>query len=434
MSIPEWTRASRVARRASFGANGATVDQVVATGVDTWVTQALTPGAADPGVAATPAPSLPPVPPLPDNATQAQRQERNKLIEQRRDAVETWWLARMLKAKNPVPERVTFGWHDHWATSASKVRDSRLMLKQNETLRATGLRSFTDMAHAMVVDPAMLEWLDGRRNVKGSPNENLARELMELFCLGVGGGYSEQDVKEAARALTGWRVSDDGSAVLEPKRFDAGAKTVFGKTGPLDAHGLVDLVLAQPAHPRFLASRWWRQLASEDAPGPDVIARLVAAYGPGRDSRALLRALLLDPGFVAARGTLVLAPVDWLVGSARALGVPATDATVTEIKKALRQLGQVPLQPPNVAGWPHGAAWLSTASAQTRAAVAQRLVKAADIRAVADQPAAQRVDAAVHLLGLPSVTARTRDAMNAAGGRPADLVATLLISPDYLVV
>ncbi len=424
--MTEWTRTARILRRTCFGACGSDIDAVVNTGLDRWLDAALS----------TPAePTYPTFVPIEAPGKGASMEERQKnraaLAEQNR-ALLTWWVGQMATTTRPVTERLTFGWHQHWATSVSKVKLAPAMLTQQQTLRRTGLGSFTSMAHALVTDPALMVYLDAQDNTKAAPNENLARELMELFCLGVGNGYTETDVKEAARALTGWRITPKG-ATFDPKRHDAGTKTLLGVTGALDTRGAVDAILAAPGHPRHLATRWWHQLASPDAPPSDTLARLTSAYGPGRDLRALFRAIVTDPAFEAAAGSLVLSPVEWVVASLRTLNVPATDQMLMAATATLRSLGQVPLQPPNVSGWPSGQAWLSTASAQTRAVAAQRLAKAADLSAVANAAPAARPDALAHLLGLPGFTRRTRTALDTAKGDPVRLTAIALVSPEYQV-
>ena len=425
--MTEWTRTARVLRRAGFGASGAEIDAATSQGLDRWLDTAL---------ADAPEPTYPTITVIPPPADKASTEERQKyrqaLADQGRVLLE-WWLGRMLSSRTPVAERLTFGWHDHWATSISKVRFAAAMLAQQRTFRRTGLGSFTTMAKAMVVDPALMVYLDAQQNTKAAPNENLARELMELFTLGVGGGYTETDVKEAARALTGWRITDAG-AVFEPKRHDDGVKNLLGVTGRLDAASAVDAILAAPAHPGFLATRWWRQLASPDAPPPDTLTRLTTAYGAGRDVRALVRALLVDPAFDRATGSVVQNPIEWVVGSMRTLKVATTEQSIRLALGTLRSLGQVPLQPPNVSGWPRGQAWLSTASAQTRVRAAQQLVKNADLTPVANASAAARTDALAHLLGLDHFTQRTLTALQTAKGNPAALAAIALVSPDYQVV
>ncbi len=434
MSTPQWRQAARVMRRAGFSARASEIDAAVSLGIERWVDQALETGRADPGVTATPPPTFEQLPPLPAGADKAQRQARNEQLAAQGATLTRWWIGRMLQADNPVLERVTLGWHDHWATSIGKVRDASAMLRQNQTLRTRGLGSFTDLAHAMIVDPALMDWLDAQKNTKAAPNENLAREFMELFCLGVDNGYTEHDVREGARALTGWQISASHQATFNQGRFDSGSKTVLGVTGNLDSSGFVDAVLAAQGHPGHVATRWWQHLAAADVPSPEVLSRLTAAYGTARDCRALLRAVLLDPAFADARSTIVSTPVEWLVGAMRTLKIPATDDTLKEAVQGLRLLGQVPFQPPNVAGWPRGQAWLSTASAQSRAAIAQRLTAKADLTTVTQVPAAQRLDAVLAMLGLDTVTNRTMEALKAVTSDARHLVAAALISPDYLVV
>ncbi|MBI4900880.1 MAG: DUF1800 domain-containing protein [Actinobacteria bacterium] len=432
MSTDGWSRTARIMRRAAFGVTGSDVDRV-GSAVEAWVDDALNDGP-DPGVDATPPPSFPTLPALPADATQEQRQARNKAYTDQGNQLVSWWLTRMLAAHRPVRERMTFAWHNHWATSLSKVKQASLMLRQNQLLRSQGFGSFTTLAQQMVVDPALLLWLDAEKNTRAAPNENLARELMELFTLGVGGGYTEDDVKQAARALTGWRVAADGTVSNDPKRTDPGPETVLGTTARFTPSTLVEAILSAPAHPRYLATRWWHQLASGDAIGDDALARVVAAYGPGRDSKALLAAILVDPAFAAAAGTIVASPVEWVVGAMRTLAIPSTPSAVQEALGLLRRLGQVPFMPPNVSGWPSGASWSSTAAASTRAAAATRMATLADLSAVANAGPASRNDAVAHLLALDHFTPRTVTALALAKGNPQQLVATALISPDYLVV
>jgi len=432
MSTDAWRRTARIMRRAAFGVSGAEVDRV-GTSVEAWVKDALSPGP-DPGVDATPPPTFTAPPALGPNPTQEQRQARNKALNDQGDQLVTWWLARMVAAKRPVQERITFGWHNHWATSISKVRDATFMLRQNQLLRSQAFGSFTTLAQKMLMDPALLIWLDAEKNTKAAPNENLARELMELFTLGVDSGYTEDDVKQAARALTGWRVAADGTVTNDPKRTDPGPETVLGTTDRFTPTTLLATILATHAHPVHLATRWWSQLASGDPVPSDTLQRLVAAYGANRDSSALIAAILLDPTFATAAGTIVASPVEWLVGAMRTLAVPASADNVGKGLAVLRRLGQVPFLPPNVSGWPSGASWSSTAAASTRAAAAATLVTLGDLTEVTNAPAAQRPDAVAHLLGLDHFSPRTLSALALAKGNPKQLVATALISPDYLVV
>ncbi len=435
-SSASWAAAARVVRSVGFGASGALVDAVDAAGPASWLTTSLAaPAGGDPGVTNTPAPTFPTLPPLGKDATMDQRRQRRQQEGDQVTQLVGWWVTRMVSVQNPVVEKLTFGWHNHFATSSTKVKSAPMLLRQNEQLRALGRGSFTELAQAMVVDPAMLLWLDAQQNSVKAPNENLSREFMELFTLGHGGGYTEQDVREGARALTGWTLTRaDGTATFVPGRHDNKAKTVLGTTGDLDAHGFVDVVLGRPASAPFVATRWWNLVAGPDAPPADTLARMTAAYGPSRDLAALFGAMMTDPAYAAAAGSLVASPVEWVVGAMRSLAVKPDTATVKKATAAMRALGQLPFAPPNVSGWPSGQAWLSTASAATRVQTAAMLAKAGDLHTVQEAASTARVDAVAHLLGLPSFSDRTAAELKTHVNDPQRLVAAALVSPENLVI
>ncbi len=428
----DWGQTARLLRRAGFGATGAEIDAAAAAGSATWLDRAL---AADPAkdAAAEPPPSLSVPAALGPGATRDQRKAQLAALRTGVEALERWWLRRMIRTDTPLTEKLTFGWHNHFATSAAKVRQAPLMLAQNERLRSQGRATFAALATAMLTDPALMVYLDAEKNRAGAPNENLAREFMELFTLGRDGGYTEADVKDGARALTGWRLDANGAAVFDAKRHDGGTKTVLGVSGRLDAPAFAAAVLRQPAAPTHVATRWWNQLASPEPPPADTLGRLRAAYGTDGDLTALFRAILTDPAFDAAAGTVVLGPVEWLVGAARAVRVPTDDASLDRLTAALRSLGQMPFYPPNVSGWPSGAAWLSTAAAQRRVQVADALVSAGNLDALNSVGTGERVDATAHLLGLSHLTDRTAGALRPLSAKPRELLALALVSPEYLV-
>ena len=359
------------------------------------------------------------------------KQDRTALRTQQ-VAITLWWLDRMAASDSPLLERVTWLWHGHFATSVQKVRSAHLMLAQNITLRQHGLGDFAVLAKAMVADPAMLVWLDGQKNTAKAANENLARELMELFTLGVG-HYSEQDVREAARALTGWKVNrDNGTASLAPRQHDTKDKTVLGHTGNLDAPGLVDLLLAQPASPRFIAGRLWLRLVG-GTPDDATLDRLTERYGPNRDIRALLRAIAAEPAFRDPASTVVKQPVDWAVGLMRALrlrpsALPEGDRT--KLLAGLRGMGQVPFVPPSVGGWPSGPAWLTTSAGLSRLQVARLLAGHADLTSISGDDSVTAVGA---LLGVDAWSERTRNALSTVAHAPDQLVAVAATAPEYVV-
>ncbi|MCX6468348.1 MAG: DUF1800 domain-containing protein [Corynebacteriales bacterium] len=428
-----WVSAARVVRRLGFGATGIEVDAAVARGVHRWVADVLAaPPAADPGAIATPAPRLDAIAAPGRAVSAAMRQKVNSERSDQQTELTAWWLRRMVSVHNPAPEKLTFVWHNHFATSAQKVRDASAMLAQNEKLRSMGLGEFRPLAYAMLTDAAMLRWLDGAQNTKSAPNENLAREFMELFALGHGNGYTETDVREGARALTGWRTTTDGATALRTRAHDTGTKTVLGVTGDLDASSFCDAVLGHPASSGYVATSMWRQLASDAPPPPDTLRRLTDAYGPRRDLRALVTAIVTDPAFTTSGTSIVMSPVEWMVGLARTLTPQVTPQQITMMTSALRTLGQLPFFPPSVGGWPAGQAWLSTAGAETRFAVATRFAAHATPAVVIDAAPRDRIDALGHLLGVGRWSDRTASVLRTAVGHPPALTAIGLNSPEYL--
>ena len=433
MQSADWGATARLLRRTGFGTTGPAVDVANRVGLGDHVPAVLASDpTADAGARRTPIPAFDAIRPLDRSASKNERQQRNQQIRRQLSNLTTWWIRRMVAVEEPFGEKLTFLWHNHFATAATKVRRAGWLAGQNETLRRAGRGDFRSLAVAMLTDPAMLFWLDGQKNSAAAPNENLSREFMELFALGHGDGYTEQDVREGARALTGWRFRPNGSVYQSARAHDDGVKTVLGVTGNLDTTGFCDAVLSRPASPRFVASRMWSQLVSANAPSAATLDRLVAAYGEQRDLRALLSVMLTSADFVAAHGTIVIGPVEWLIGAIRALRIPiADDAAALKLVAVLRALGQIPFYPPNVGGWPSGAAWLSTAAADTRMQVAVALAGKANLDAIRGSTAA-KVDAVAFLLGVGSWSARTTVVLTEAAADPRRLVAVALNTPEYL--
>jgi uncharacterized protein (DUF1800 family) len=337
----------------------------------------------------------------------------------------------MVQAEHQVHEKLTFFWHGHWATSADKVKSGPMMLAQQQTLYRTALGDFATQAHTMLRDPALIIWLDGQKNTVKAPNENLARELMELFTLGVG-NYTEHDVREGARALTGWTVdAKSGTATFNAKRHDDKPKTILGKTGNFDADDFADILLAQPVSPEFIARRLWLRYCS-DAPIPQP-ALDSAKTQP--TSSAMLRELLTADGHTE----LVKQPVEWLVGALRQLQIRPGDLNDNQRKQlasGLTQLGQVPLRPPSVGGWPAGAAWLTTSATQARIRLAQTLGARAPqpvIDRLTAVPPPQRPAALARLLVVDKFTDRTLAALTPAANDARRLLTLGLASPEYAV-
>ncbi len=296
-----------------------------------------------------------------------QRQYRQKLMAANRDAVQIisqWWLARMGRGPYPLQEKLALFWHGHFTTSAREERSALLMWQQNELLRRMAAGNFADFVRAVARDPAMLDYLNNQQNRKQRPNENFARELMELFTLGIG-NYSETDIKEAARAFTGWGHDGD-DFIFRRNDHDFGVKRFMGRVGNLDGEDIISIILEHPACARYIAVKLFRFFAHDE---PDA-ALSDALGGLLRESRynlrPLLRTILMSRAFYSpqAIGAQIKSPIQLVVGTSRLLGVPLpTDRRLTN---ALTQMGQVPLMPPNVQGWPGGRTWINTATLLAR--------------------------------------------------------------------
>jgi uncharacterized protein (DUF1800 family) len=423
--IGERDAVRRLLQRLGLGPRRGELDAATAAGFDATLDALTTPGP-DAGATATPVPTFAPVARMPKDPASAQalRQQRTQLV--------AWWLDRMAAADRPFPERMTWFWHGHFATSIQKVRFANLMAAQNASQRRLGTGDFRALAQSMAIDPAMLVWLDGGGNRVGKPNENLAREFMELFTLGVG-NYTEDDVRSAARALTGWTVNvQAGSASFVPRRHDPGPETVLG-TSVKDTASLVNQLVGLPVSPTFIVTRAWTRFVSDSPPDPATLGTLVRAYGPGHDITALMRAAAGTSAFRDPGSVLVREPVLWLTGALRALNVPASKVPAGPLAAGLTGLGQVPFAPPNVGGWPAGTPWLTTASALARLNLAKAIVNVGDISPVTAAPPNARVAATAALLGLPAFTLRTAAALAPLTGSPAQLVAAALASPESCV-
>jgi len=257
---------------------------------------------------------------------------------------------------------------------------------------------------------------------------------MELFALGVG-NYTEDDVREAARALTGWTVDKEtGEAKLVPKRRDDEPATIFGKKAAYTAESFVDLLLGREESAAFVVGRMWYRLVSPTPPDDDARTRLLAAYGPKRDIRATLRAIAEEPAFRDEATTLVKQPVEWLVGLLRALRLrpSALDEKVLgKVYKGLMGLGQVPFRPPSVGGWPSGASWLTTAAGITRLKLAEAIMKQANLDSLAQSK--DRVEGVRELLVVDSWSDRTRAALGEVAADPAKVAALAACAPEYVV-
>ena len=313
-----------------------------------------------------------------ENASEVERKQFQQ--EQIRDGLvlRGWWVEEMLVTPSPLTERMTLFWHNHFVSGQQKVRLALLMYRQNVTLRANALGRFGDLLHAVARDPAMVIYLDNAQNRKGTPNENFAREVMELFTLGEG-HYSEQDIKEAARAFTGWSLDrETGQFVFRRFIHDYGQKTVLGKSGNLDGDDVLDILLARPETAEFITTKLWREFVSPD-PDQAEVKRIAARFRDSHyDLKVALQALLTSDAFYAAenRGVLVKSPVDLVVGTLHQFGMKPGEPVPFAVATAT--MGQNLFSPPNVKGWPGGEAWINTSTLLARKQFLDRLFRADD--------------------------------------------------------
>jgi uncharacterized protein (DUF1800 family) len=281
-----------------------------------------------------------------------------------------WWLYRMIHGARPLEEKLTLFWHNHFATGASKVDNVPFMVAQNRTLRKHALASFGELLLAVSRDPAMLEWLDNAQSSKKHPNENFARELMELFTLGIG-EYGEFDVREAARAFTGWKHKS-GAFFLDAKDHDADPKTLFGETRDWSGEDVLATLAKSPATAARLASKLVRYFVDDDG-SPELEARVAKRYlETGGDLRETVGAILRSTEFVSDRAirAKVKSPVEFAVGAIREL---ASSIAIRELAPAIGRMGQALFNPPSVKGWDEGLAWIDGASLFERANFANQL-------------------------------------------------------------
>ena len=314
----------------------------------------------------------------PEQAEMAKRDALKKIQqENRQQALEGqgWWFRRMLKTQAPLREKMTLFWHDHFATSIQKVKQPVFMIRQNELFRRSAFSSFKDLTHAILMDPAMTLYLDTQSSKKDMPNENFAREVMELFTLGEG-NYTEQDIREAARAFTGYYLNQGEGKVSHNKRqWDSADKTIFGKTGPFTGKDVIDLIFANKETARFMAKKLWEFFVYEKPSASALDALTVGFQKANFQIGPLLREIFLSKEFYAEASirSQIKSPIQYLIELLKQLEIsePPTGFPVT----AQQQLGQVLFMPPNVAGWDWGQAWINTNTLLTRYNLAGFLTK-----------------------------------------------------------
>ncbi len=297
--------------------------------------------------------------------SRAEKKQRNQQHRRQMDSLKGWWINEMIVTDSPLTESMTLFWHNHFTSSAQKVRSVPLMYQQNVLLRRHALGNFSTLLHAAAKDPAMVLYLDNSKNRKGSPNENFAREVMELLTVGEG-NYSENDIKQAAIAFTGWSVNrKTGNFLFRQKLHDSKSITLLGQTinerNVKAGEEVLNLLLEQPQTALYLSTKLYKHFISHDDIDAKTIQHLALILRNNNyDIKPWLRALFLSDAFKQQQGTgsLIKSPIDLIVGTFRSLNLPAADPTL--LAKASKKMGQDILNPPNVKGWPGGKHWINT--------------------------------------------------------------------------
>ncbi|MDA1049681.1 MAG: DUF1800 domain-containing protein [Planctomycetota bacterium] len=349
-------RAAHLLRRAGFGATSQEIDAAVEKGPEEIVADLVSPRL--------------------DAAFELESDAFAKTILASGDPknLSAWWSYVMLRTPHPLLEKTTLFWHGHFATSAAKVEDAETMYNQNRLFRQFALGDFGKLTHAISRDPAMLTYLDSITNRKAHPNENYARELMELFCLGEG-NYSENDIQELARCFTGWEIRR-GKFRFNQFQHDPGMKSVLGHSGPLPEGKSIDVVLDQPAAPQFIVSKLIRYFMFDEPAASDELVEPLANELREHewDISHVVRRMLTSQLFYSEHviGRKVRSPVDLVVGLLRTL---EGSTNAYQLGDDLNQLGQGLFYPPNVKGWDGGRAWINSSTLLGRANVIGRIIR-----------------------------------------------------------
>ncbi len=338
------------------------------------------------------------------------RQERQREDRRQMRTIQAWWLERIIETARPLQEKLTLFWHNHFATGYRAVEDSWHMMLQNNFFRQHAGGNFKDdLVHGIIRDPAMIKYLNNNQNTRAAPNENLARELMELFTLGEGNGYTEDDIKEGARALTGMTYRDDAYA-FNRRTHDSSGKRIFGRAGQFDGDDFVNLIFQRPSIAWFVPWKLHRIFVDDsmrtDGGIKKAVDRMSSTFRRSNWAvRPMLRELFRSRWFYepANRRSMIKSPIDLVVQASRTLGTPIRD--INRVNQACGMMGQELFQPPSVKGWEGGQKWINTSTLLVRNNLMLYLMTGKD-------PAARQWESArsdwdpsplvAHLRGLPN--------------------------------
>tara|TARA_B100000315_G_C14579521_1_gene589717 strand:- start:1094 stop:2503 length:1410 start_codon:yes stop_codon:yes gene_type:complete len=299
-----------------------------------------------------------------DAATRQDYQQRNQ---RDRKKIRFWWIQEMLDTPSPFTEHMVLFWHNHFVSEISKVQFGQWIHEQNASFRKYAIGDFRKLLIEVSIGPAMMIYLDASKNKKNKPNENFAREIMELFTLGEGQGYTEEDIRESSRAYTGWRINNQTSKFeFQLGNHDPSNKTVLGKTGNFDGIDVMEIILEQPRVAEFLAEKLWREFVSLE-PNPSETKRLAKIIRDHKyNLKPMLKAMFMsrafrDPGNY---GSLIKSPVELTIGTLRLLDLKPPE--VLKVWWNQKNLGQDLFDPPDVKGWRGGTAWMTSTTTLRR--------------------------------------------------------------------
>lgn len=433
---------SHLMRRAGFSCSPDELQQRVAKGLDTTLSELLHYEDGPDYVG-------PPPPPPPE------------VDYYKEDSIKYYWLKRMVKSPRPLQEKMVLFWHGHFATANFKVRSFDAMWRQNRFFRAHAVDDFRDLLLGVSRDPAMLVWLDSVANTKKAPNENYGREIMELFSLGLG-NYTEADIKAAARAFSGWQVKDYVGWV-DVRQHDFSTKTFLGVSGRLNGDDVVDIIVKQPACARFLSRKLLRFFATQN-PSDDWVERISTVYfNSERSVRAMVEAIFRSPDFYTpgVMRSLYKSPVEYVASVLRESALDPPDYLYPNYVRTITLMGQSLLNPPTVKGWDGNSSWVNTSTLLARINFAKEIaaLKVGPLKTdtlVATLTAAGVTDADgvlnyfVNQFGAPSLAPETRDVLlkylnSSSGGvtgpfrmtklsadvKVRNLIRLLLSAPEY---
>lgn len=356
---PDYQKMAHLLRRAGFGADHKTILAQLEKGFDATIHELIhyeeTQG--------------------PDSFDTAEDRLQNDFLSQFDFAdLQTWWLNRMVSTDRPLQEKMTLFWHGHFATAYSKVNRPTFIYRQNQLFRRMAVGNFRDLAQAVSKDPAMIFYLDNQTNRKGHPNENYGRELMELFTLGIG-NYTEEDVRQGARAFTGWAFNGrTGEYIFNARQHDDGIKTFLGQTGNFNGEDIVNIVTSRPSCAPFICTKLFKFFI-HDHPTPNEVAPFAATFVKSNlEIKPVLEAMFHSPIFYSEKAmwNKVKSPAEFVVNSVRTTGA---ELPIRYLPFMMRSMNQELFNPPSVKGWDGGMTWINTTTLFSRFNYAMQLAR-----------------------------------------------------------